>query len=280
MRTGYILGTSKGRIGLLLVTTVIIMAIGADFFSPFPPTASDLHFRLEAPGFTDPQGHRYHLGTDQLGRDLLSRIIYGARISVIVSISAVFISGLFGLILGTVAGYLGSWVDALIMRIVDVQLSLPMIILAIVWVAFFGPGILGIVIVIGVWGWVQYARLARGMTLALKETQFVLAARAIGAPSNRIMLRHVLPNLIGPIIVMATLQVGHAVLIEASLSFLGVGVPPPTPTWGGMLADGRSYIDTAWWTAVFPGLGITIFVLGANLLGDAMRDALDPRTGS
>ncbi|MBN1316737.1 MAG: ABC transporter permease [Anaerolineales bacterium] len=273
----YLLSTTKGRIGLLFVSIVIFMAIGAEYISPYSPTTSNLRLRLEAPGSTDAEGHTYYLGTDQLGRDFLTRIIYGARISVIVSISAVFVSGSIGLVLGTVAGYIGSWLDSLIMRMVDIQLSVPMIILAIVWVAFFGPGILGIVIVIGVWGWVQYARLSRGMTLSLKETEFIQAAQIIGAPTFRIIFKHIVPNLIGPIIVMATLQLGHAVLIEASLSFLGVGVPPPTPTWGGMLADGRSYIDTAWWTAVFPGMGITLFVLGANLLGDTLRDALDPR---
>lgn len=274
----HLLGTTKGRIGLLLVGIVILMAVGADLLSPHSPFASNLRLRLQAPGFVDAEGQRYVLGTDQLGRDNLSRIMHGARISVIVASSAVLISGSCGLILGTMAGYLGSWLDSIIMRIVDIQLSVPMIILAIVWVAFFGPGILGLVIVIGVWGWVQYARLSRGMTLALKETEFVEAARTIGASTTRIVFRHIMPNLMGPIIVMATLQLGHAVLIESALSFLGVGIPPPTPTWGGMLADGRSYIDTAWWTAVFPGLGITVFVLGANLLGDTLRDALDPRT--
>ena len=191
--------------------------------------------------------------------------------------SAVLISGGIGLTLGTISGYAGGWTDIFIMRMVDTQLSIPMIMLAIVWIAFFGSGILGIVIIIGIWGWVQYARLARGMTLSLKEIEFVEAARSCGATPFRIMFMHIVPNLLGPIVVLATLQVGQAVLLEAALSFLGVGVPPPTPSWGSMLADGRAYIDTAWWTAVFPGLAITLLVLGANLLGDTLRDLLDPR---
>jgi peptide/nickel transport system permease protein len=269
--------STKGLLGVILISMIMFIAIGADLISPYPPEKSDLRLRLKEPGFVDLAGNRYLLGTDQLGRDNLSRIIYGARISVIVSLSAVFISGSIGLLLGTTAGYVGGWVDTLVMRMVDTQLSIPMIILAIVWVAFFGSGLLGIVIVIGIWGWVQYARLSRGMTLSLKDAEFVVATKTLGGSTLRIIFTHIIPNLMGPMIVMATLQLGQAVILEAALSFLGVGIPPPTPTWGGMLADGRSYIDTAWWTAVFPGLGITIFVLGSNLLGDTLRDALDPR---
>jgi peptide/nickel transport system permease protein len=273
----YLLNTTKGRIGLVLVGIIFIMAIGADIISPYDPADSNLRIRLKEPGFVDSDGNIYLLGTDPLGRDNLTRIIYGARVSVIVSISAVAISGVIGLSLGTIAGYKGGWIDSAIMRTVDTQLSIPMIILAIVWVAFFGPGILGIVIVIGIWGWVQYARLSRGMTLSLKEAEFIKATRALGGSMGEIIFDHIVPNLLGPIIVLATLQLGQAVLMEAALSFLGVGIPPPTPTWGGMLADGRAYIDIAWWVAVFPGMGIMALVLGANLLGDTLRDALDPR---
>ncbi len=273
----HLLHTPKGLLGLFLVGLLFVMALGADVISPFGPADSNLRLRLEPPGHVDDEGNVYLLGTDQLGRDNLTRIIYGARISVLVSISAVLISGSIGIFLGTVSGYLGGWTDSFIMRMVDTQLSIPMIMIAIVWIAFFGSGILGIVIIIGIWGWVQYARLARGMTLSLKEIEFVEAARSIGATAPRIMFKHIAPNLLGPIVVLATLQLGQAVLLEAALSFLGVGVPPPTPSWGSMLADGRAYIDTAWWTAVFPGLGITLLVLGANLLGDSLRDALDPR---
>lgn len=272
----HLLHTAKGVLGLFLVGLVFLMAVGADVISPFDPADSNLRLRLEPPGYVDEEGNLYLLGTDQLGRDTLTRIIYGARISILVSLSAVLISGSIGLFLGTLSGYLGGWTDSFIMRMVDTQLSIPMIMLAIVWIAFFGAGIVGIVIIIGIWGWVQYARLARGMTLSLKEIEFVEAARSIGARGPRIMFVHIVPNLLGPIIVMATLQLGQAILLEAALSFLGIGVPPPTPTWGSMLADGRAYIDTAWWTAVFPGLAITLFVLGANLLGDALRDVLDP----
>ena len=273
----YILNSAKGKIGLFLVAIVLFMAITADFISPYEPADTNLRLRLVEPGHVDAEDNFYLLGTDQLGRDNLTRIIYGARISVLVSISAVAISGFIGVVLGTIAGYQGGWLDSIVMRMVDTQLSIPLIILAIVWVTFVGPSILGIVIVIGIWGWVQYARLSRGMTLSLKESEFIKAARALGGSMLEIVFSHIVPNLIGPIIVLATLQLGQAVLLEAALSFLGVGVPPPTPTWGGMLSDGRAYIDIAWWVAVFPGLGITLFVLGVNLLGDTLRDALDPR---
>ena len=273
----HVLKSAKGRIGLVLVAIVLFMAISADFISPHEPADTNLRLRLKEPGYVDTEGNFYLLGTDQLGRDNLSRIIYGARISILVSISAVSISGFIGVLLGTIAGYQGGWLDSVVMRMVDTQLSIPLIILAIVWVTFIGPSIIGIVIVIGIWGWVQYARLSRGMTLSLKENEFVQAARALGGSMLEIVFSHIVPNLIGPIIVLATLQLGQAVLLEAALSFLGVGVPPPTPTWGGMLSDGRPYIDIAWWVAVFPGIGITILVLGANLLGDTLRDALDPR---
>jgi len=273
----HVLKSAKGRIGLVLVAIVLFMAISADFISPYEPADTNLRLRLKEPGYVDTEGNFYLLGTDQLGRDNLSRIIYGARISILVSISAVSISGFIGVLLGTIAGYQGGWLDSVVMRMVDTQLSIPLIILAIVWVTFIGPSIIGIVIVIGIWGWVQYARLSRGMTLSLKENEFVQASRALGGSMLEIVFSHIVPNLIGPIIVLATLQLGQAVLLEAALSFLGVGVPPPTPTWGGMLSDGRAYIDIAWWVAVFPGIGITILVLGANLLGDTLRDALDPR---
>lgn len=273
----YLLRSEKGRIGLVIVGIIVLIALGADLVSPHDPYSANLRLRLMEPGYTDPSGRVFLLGTDQLGRDVLSRIVYGARISLAVSAAAVLLAGSFGCVLGTVAGYARGWVDALAMRIVDMQLSVPMIILAIVWFVVFGPSILGIVIIIGVWGWVQYARLARAMTLSLSETEFVLAARAVGASSFRIVFGHLVPNLMGPIIVLATIQLAQAVLLESVLSFLGVGIQPPTPTWGGMLSDGRSYLDTAWWVAVFPGLAITMLVLGANLLGDAMRDALDPR---
>ncbi len=273
----YLVRNQKGRIGLLLIGAIVLVAIGADVIMPHDPYYASLTLRLMPPGYTNTSGQLFILGTDQLGRDNLSRIILGSRISLLVSLSAVLLSGTAGCVSGAVAGYLGGWVDAVTMRIADMQLSVPMILIAIVWFVVFGSSISGIIIIIGIWGWVQYARVARGMTLSLRETEYVLAARAVGSSDARIVLVHILPNLLGPITVLGTIQVGQAVLLEAALSFLGVGVQPPTPTWGGMLSEGRAYIDTAWWIAVFPGVAITMLVLGANLLGDALRDALDPR---
>ena len=205
-------------------------------------------------------------------------MIHGARFSLIVGITAVLISGTFGTLMGLLGGYYRGWIDTVIMRVVHMQLAMPMIVFAIAWMGFFGAGLWSVILVIGIWGWVQYARFTRSFVLSLKETEFVLASRALGARTSTIILHHIAPNLIGPVIVMATLQMGHAVLLESTLSFLGVGVNPPTPTWGGMVSDGRNYVDTAWWAVVFPGVAITLFVLGANFLGDALRDLFDPKT--
>ena len=273
-----ILATPKGAIGLLLVLLTLATALLAPWLAPADPFRQDLRARLAPPGTIGRTGLVHHLGADALGRDILSRMIHGARISVLVGVSAVLVSGVVGTLLGLTAGYWGGWLGEVLMRLVDLQLAIPMILFAIAWIAFFGPGLASVVIVIGAWGWVQYARLVRGMTLSLKETQYVQASEALGARDAVILFQHILPNLIGPVIVMATLQLGEAVLLESALSFLGLGVQAPIPTWGGMVSDGRSYIDTAWWTVVFPGAAITLFVLGANFLGDALRDHLDPTT--
>jgi peptide/nickel transport system permease protein len=253
------------------------MAIGADVIAPYDPFAQSLRLRHQPPSFSFAEGSHF-LGTDQVGRDVLSRIIYGARISIIVGIGAVCVSGVLGTLIGIVAGFYGGVLGALLMRLADIKLAMPMILFAIAWIAFFGPGLTSVVIVIGVWGWVPYARYTRGMVLYLREALFVQASVAMGASNGSIMFRHIAPNLLGAVTVMAALQLGEAVLLESVLSFLGVGVQAPTPTWGSMVADGRNYVDSAWWTVTFPGLAITAFVLGANFLGDAMRDALDPRS--
>lgn len=272
-------GTVKGSTGLILVVLLILTALFADVISPHDPLVQDLRARLVAPGFHNgTAGQTYLFGTDPVGRDILSRMIYGARISLIVGLCAVAISGTVGVLLGLLTGFYRGWLDSIVMRIVDMQLAMPLIVFAIAWMGFFGSGLLSVVLVIGIWGWVQYTRFTRSMVLSLKETQFVQASRALGAGNATIIFQHIAPNLIGPVIVMATLQIGHAVLLESTLSFLGVGVTPPTPTWGGMVSEGRSYVDTAWWTVVLPGFAITLFVLGANFLGDALRDILDPKT--
>lgn len=267
----------KGMAGFAIMGVIILMAAGADVISPFDPLRQSLRAR-HAPPEPGAFGVAHWLGTDHLGRDILSRIIHGARVSILVGIGAVLVSGAIGTVIGIVAGYRGGLTGALLMRLADMKLAMPMILFAIAWIAFFGPGLVSVIIVIGVWGWVPYARYARGMVLSLREALFVQASVAMGAAPGDIMVRHIAPNLIGPIIVMATLQLGEAVLLESVLSFLGVGVQPPTPTWGSMVSDGRSYIDTAWWTVTLPGIAITLFVLGANFAGDTLRDLLDPRS--
>lgn len=268
---------AKGWAGLIIMAVIVLVALGADFISPYDPLSQSLRARHQPPSLGG-EGGFHPLGTDHLGRDILSRVIYGARVSILVGVGAVLVSGVIGTLIGVVAGYRGGILGAALMRLADMKLAMPMILFAIAWIAFFGPGLASVIIVIGAWGWVPYARYARGMVLSLREALFVQAAVAMGASSRTIMFGHIVPNLIGPIIVMATLQLGEAVLLESVLSFLGVGVQSPTPTWGSMVADGRSYIDTAWWTITFPGLAITLFVLGANFVGDALRDILDPRT--
>jgi peptide/nickel transport system permease protein len=254
--------TTKGFIGVVLMSFLVFVGLGADLVSPRDPLEQDLRARLTEPGVANARdGGTYLLGTDPLGRDILSRLI----------------SGTIGTLLGLLSGFYRGWLDAVVMRVVDMQLAMPLIVFAIAWMGFFGAGLLSVVLVIGIWGWVQYARFTRSFVLSIKETEYVLASRALGAGTPTIIFQHIAPNLIGPVIVMATLQMGHAVLLESTLSFLGVGVNPPTPTWGGMVADGRNYMDTSWWTVVLPGVAITLFVIGANFLGDALRDVLDPK---
>jgi len=271
-----ILRSPKGLVGFAILLLVFAAALGADHIAPFDPLFQNLRERLAPPSWLGGAGGHL-LGADQVGRDILSRIVYGSRISILVGLSAVALSGMLGTFIGLIAGFYGGLLGATLMRIADIKLAMPMILFAIAWIAFFGAGLVSVIVVIGVWGWVPYARYARGMVLYLREAPFVQASIAMGAGNGSLMFRHIAPNLIGPIIVLATLQLGEAVLLESVLSFLGVGVQPPTPTWGSMVADGRSYVDTAWWAVTFPGIAITIFVLGSNFLGDAMRDVLDPR---
>lgn len=232
--------------------------------------------RLQPPGTRGPHGV-YWLGTDGLGRDSLSRLIYGARASLAVAGTAVAVSGAAGLFVGLAGGYYGAWVGALLMRFVDVVLSVPFLLLAIAVVAALGPSLAHTIIVLGLTRWPRYARVAHAQTLAARSRDFVQAARALGGTDGRLMLRHVLPEVLPSAVVVATLEIGLMIVFEAALSFLGLGVQPPTPSWGSMLADGRAYIASAWWLATFPGLAIMVTVLGANLVGDAVRDHLDPR---
>jgi peptide/nickel transport system permease protein len=263
--------------GMLVVLVVVLAAVFAPLISPFDPLAQDIAQRLKAPGWQDAQGRTHPLGTDHLGRDILARIIYGSRIALLVGLAAVLISGVLGLGIGLVAGYFGGKVDDALMRLADVQLAFPFILLAIAVIGVLGPSLRNIIIVIGVSSWVVYARVVRGEVLSIRAREFVHAAVALGSRDGRIIVRHVLPNALTPWLVVATLDMARVIVIESALSFLGLGVQPPTPTWGGMLADGRVYLSTAWWLATFPGLAILVTVLGINLFGDGLRDTLDPR---
>jgi peptide/nickel transport system permease protein len=263
--------------GLAVVVIVLLAATFAPLVSPFDPLEQDINQRLKEPGWRNPAGQAHPLGTDHLGRDILARVIFGSRIALVVGLSAVLISGVLGMMIGLVAGYFGGKVDDFFMRLADVQLAFPFILLAIAVIGVLGPSLRNIIIVIGVSSWVVYARVVRGEVLSIREREFVQAAIALGSRDGRVLLRHVLPNAFTPWLVVATLDMARVIVIESALSFLGLGVQPPTPTWGGMLADGRVYLSTAWWLATFPGLAILVTVLGINLLGDGLRDTLDPR---
>jgi peptide/nickel transport system permease protein len=263
--------------GMIVVAAVVLAAVFAPLVSPFDPLAQDIGQRLKEPGWQDAQGRVHLLGTDHLGRDILSRIIHGSRIALLVGLAAVAISGILGMAIGLIAGYFRGKVDDVLMRLADVQLAFPFILLAIAVIGVLGPNLRNIIIVIGVSSWVVYARVVRGEVLSIREREFVQAAIALGSRDGRILIRHVLPNAFTPWLVVATLDMARVIVIESALSFLGLGVQPPTPTWGGMLADGRVYLSTAWWLATFPGLAILITVLGINLFGDGLRDTLDPR---
>jgi peptide/nickel transport system permease protein len=258
-------------VGLLVLGIAVLAALFAPLLAPYDPAAVSLADRLQPP-LTG--GHLF--GTDALGQDVLSRVIYGARVSLLVGFAAVAISGLIGVTLGLVSGFFGGWADAAVMRVGEIQLAFPTIILYVAVMAVVGPGLDKLIMVIGIVGWVQYARVERAMALSVRELEYVHAARALGASNPWIMLRHVLPNTLGPLTVVASFGLASTIVIEASLSFLGLGVPPSVPSWGSMLADGRDYLRAGWWVASFPGLALTMCVLAVNLLGDWLRDALDP----
>ena len=261
----------------ILMFFLVIPALLAPQVAPHDPLKGSLSKRLKAPVWQEGGSLEYPLGTDKLGRDILSRMIYGARVSLAVSLVAIFVGGAIGTSLGLTSGYFGGRVDALLMRLVDISLSLPTILLALVLVAAVGPSFWTVITVLVVLLWARYARLVRGETLAIKERDFIARARVAGASHTRIMRKYILPNVVNSLIVLATLQVGYVILLESALSFLGAGLPRPTPAWGLMVADGRELIVTAWWVSMFPGLAIMLTVLALNLLGDWLRDHLDPK---
>jgi peptide/nickel transport system permease protein len=257
--------------GLLLTVTLIVIAVAAPLLAPADPYHQDTARRLEAPSDQHP------LGLDDLGRDVLSRILYGARVSLRVGFSVVILASVTGVTLGAIAGYFGGMIDVLVMRLCDILLAFPGILLAIALVAVLGPNLNNVILALATIGWVGYARLVRGQVLKVREMEYVMAAKALGAKSPRVIIRHVLPNVINPVIVMATLGLAGAILAEAALSFLGLGVQPPIPSWGAMLTAGRRYLGLANHLAIFPGAAIMLAVMGLNFLGDGLIDALDPK---
>jgi peptide/nickel transport system permease protein len=268
-------------IGLLIMSTVVSLAVFADRIAPRSPTAQQILLRLKPPGFVDPRsGKVAWLGTDHLGRDILSRIVYGSRVSLMISVPAVLVAATLGLGLGLVAGYYRGWIDAVVMRCVDLQLAFPFILLALSIVALMGPSLRNIIFVFIITTWPVYARTTRGVVLTIRALDYVQSARSLGASDGRILLRHVAPGIVSPVLVLASFEVARMIILEAALGFLGLGVPPPTPTWGSMLADGRDYLRDAWWIAAFPGLAIMITAAGSNFLGDGLRDMLDPTLGN
>jgi len=258
--------------GAAIVLLMFAMATLAPL-AGFDPGAISIAERLQAPSL----GHL--LGTDDLGRDVLTRILYGARISLLVGFVAVGIATAIGIVLGALSGFYRGWIDILVMRFVDIMLCFPTFFLILAVIAFLEPSIWNIMVIIGLTGWMGVARLVRAEFLSLRERDFVQAARALGASDRRLIFRHILPNALSPVLVSATLGVAGAILTESALSFLGIGVQPPTPSWGNMLIAGKQTLGTAWWLSVFPGLAILVTVLGYNLLGEGIRDALDPRIG-
>ncbi len=262
---------------LAIFVVLVLDALLANVIAPYSPYVTDLSKGLMPPSWL-PGGDSSHLlGTDQVGRDLLSRLMYGARASLGVALATIGIGGTVGTVLGMMAGYVGGTTDSAIMRLVDGSLSVPVILLALVLVAVREPSAWNVILVLSVVIWARFARLVRGEVLSLRERAFVSLARIAGSSTTRIIVRHIFPNILNTVIVVGTLQVGWVIVLEASLSFLGVGVPPPTPAWGSMVADGRAHMMSAWWVSLFPGLAILLVVLSLNFLGDWLRDRLDPR---
>jgi peptide/nickel transport system permease protein len=255
----------------LFLMVITFSAVFADFVAPYDPNQQDLANMISGPSW------QHLMGTDQLGRDVLSRMLYGGRISLLVGVVSVVVAMFIGVLLGIISAMVGGKVDDVIMRLTDLSLTLPGVLIALAVAATVGPSLINVILIISLLYWAQFARMARGEALSIRERDYVQAAYAIGCSPLRILRLHIFPNLMNTMIVLATLEVAAAILLESTLSFLGVGVPPPTPTWGIMVADGRQYVELAWWTVTFPGLAIMLTVLAVNLLGDTLRDKLDPK---
>jgi peptide/nickel transport system permease protein len=262
----------KFIIGALCIGVIMLMAVGGGFLSPHDPVDQDLLSSQLPPGS---EGHLF--GTDHLGRDIFARTVSGARISVVVAAAVVILSGVFGVLVGALSGFWGGWRDIVIQKFVETIWAFPAILLALAILAFFGQSLVNLILALSIQRWIPYCRIARAHALVIRNREYVAAARVLGGGTTWILRQHILPNLVSSSIVIATFSMATSILSEASLSFLGLGVPPSIPTWGGMLAEGRSYVTSAWWIAVFPGLAIFLTVLGLNLLGDWCRDLLDPK---
>lgn len=272
----------RNKAATAAVVYILIVALAAALAPVLPlvsPDKQNLRARFVAPMSQAPAAAGHPLGTDQLGRDILSRLVNGARVSLSVGFLVVLIAAVFGSALGLLAGYLGGRVETLIMRVTDVFLAFPFLLLAVVFMATLGPSLKNVVLVLSLTGWVEYARVVRAQVLSLRNIEYVKAAESLGAQAPRLMAKHILPNIVGPTIVIASLHVGSVIIAEASLTFLGLGVPPSVPTWGMMLATGRDYLAVAWWLSTLPGVAIVLTVLSLNFLGDWLRDAIDPTLG-
>ena len=261
----------------IVVLLFVAMAIFAPLIAPHDPNETDLFLRLQPPGWVDGGDWSYVLGCDALGRDILSRIIYGARISIFIGACVILVATTIGILAGLASGYLRGWVDVVISRVVDILLGFPYLIFAIGLMAMMGPGLGNIIMALAYKEWVIPCRVVRGETLATSQLEYVEAARALGASGGHIMLKEILPNILSPVVVVATIRMAHVIILEASLSFLGLGVQPPTASWGAMVADGRAFILESWWVSTFPGLAILLLVLAINVASQGLRDAFDPR---
>ncbi|WP_404458915.1 ABC transporter permease [Oceanobacillus kapialis] len=269
--------SKTGTVGFVIVSLVVLIAIFADLLVPHDPAENNLSNMLLPPFWMEGGSTEYLLGTDNLGRDIFSRILVGSRVSLLVGIFSVVLAGVIGLLVGVAAGFYGKWVDTILMRIVDSFLAIPSILFILVVLAVFEPSIMTLIVVIGLTNWVSYARVVRSEVLSVKERDFVRASFSIGTNKTTIIRKHIVPNIISSFIVISALSVATTIILEASLSFLGLGIQPPDVSWGAMLTDGRNYLATNWWIATFPGIAITITVLGIIFLGDWLRDVLDPR---
>jgi peptide/nickel transport system permease protein len=261
---------------LVVVTVMVVVALAAPVIAPHDPVSQTLTSRLQAPAYHAEGSTEYLLGTDQLGRDVLSRVIYGARVSLGIGLFGMVVGLIIGTTLGIIAGFARGVLDDIVMFLVDVQLALPFIIMALAAIAIFGPSLPVLLAIVGIAGWEVFARVSRGMILSTSRNAYVEAARSLGASRTRIVLKHLLPNITAPLIVLATLNLTTIILLESTLSFLGIGVQPPMASWGRMIADGREYLNTAWWLAIVPGAAIMLITMSINLIGDWLRDALDP----